>query len=131
MTADAQTPITTANEHNMGSVEEPHYVVDVEVCQKLERELAAVRGQLEEANKRAHEVKTQTTEVVRGLHRAAKEAESALAGAKAEVEALREDAAIGKLVREKLIIGNCISVERCFITGDEVAAIDAAKERGC
>jgi len=36
----SDTPRTNAFEHNMGSVVEPHYVVDVEVAQGLERELA-------------------------------------------------------------------------------------------
>ena len=36
----ADTPRTNAAQHNMGSVAEPHYVVDVEVARDLERELA-------------------------------------------------------------------------------------------
>ena len=34
------TPRTDAAKHNMGSVSEPHYVVDEEVARQLERELA-------------------------------------------------------------------------------------------
>ena len=36
----ADTPRTNAAEHNMGSIVEPHYVVDVEDARDLERELA-------------------------------------------------------------------------------------------
>ena len=36
----SDTPRTDAASHNMGSVLEPHYVVDVEVARNLERELA-------------------------------------------------------------------------------------------
>ena len=41
------TPRTNAFEHNMGSVVDPHYVVDVEVAQGLERELAEARKDAE------------------------------------------------------------------------------------
>jgi len=41
------TPETDAAEHNMGSIVEPHYVVDVEVAQGLERELVAARKDAE------------------------------------------------------------------------------------
>jgi hypothetical protein len=43
----SDTPRTDVAEHNMGSVVEPHYVVDVEVAHDLERELAEARGQRE------------------------------------------------------------------------------------
>lgn len=39
---------------------------------------------------------------------------------KAELEALRKDAAIGKLVRSKMISANDIPVSRCIITSDEI-----------
>jgi hypothetical protein len=39
----SDTPRTNAFEHNMGSVVEPHYVVDVEVAHDLERELAEAK----------------------------------------------------------------------------------------
>ena len=44
----ADTPKTNAAQHNMGSVAEPHYVVDVEVARDLERELVAARAELAE-----------------------------------------------------------------------------------
>jgi hypothetical protein len=40
-------PRTRAHEHNMGSVEEPHYVVDVEFAETLERESSSLKAQLE------------------------------------------------------------------------------------
>jgi len=45
----------------------------------------------------------------------------------AELEALRADAAIGQLVRRKLVSGNAVPVERCTITAAEVAALEARK----
>lgn len=41
------TPRTKAAQHNMGSVMEPHYVVDVEFAEQLERELASANSALE------------------------------------------------------------------------------------
>jgi phage shock protein A len=55
MTADKQpvaTPRTRAAQHNMGSLAEPHYVVDVEMAEELERELAAAQAALKEANEK-------------------------------------------------------------------------------
>jgi hypothetical protein len=46
----SDTPRTDVAEHNMGSVVEPHYVVDVEVAQGLERELVEAREQLRLCN---------------------------------------------------------------------------------
>ena len=52
----SDTPETDANAHNVGSLEQPHYVVDVEIAQDLERRLkaaeaenAALREALEQA----------------------------------------------------------------------------------
>ena len=42
----ADTPRTNAAQHNMGSVAEPHYVVDVEVARQLERELAEAQAEI-------------------------------------------------------------------------------------
>ena len=42
----ADTPRTNAAEHNMGSVAEPHYVVDVEDARDLERELVEARAEV-------------------------------------------------------------------------------------
>lgn len=54
----SDTPETDANAHNVGSLEQPHYVVDVEIAQDLERRLkaaeaenAALREALEQAMK--------------------------------------------------------------------------------
>ena len=46
----SDTPRTDVAQHNMGSVVEPHYVVDVEVAQGLERELAEAKEQLHLCN---------------------------------------------------------------------------------
>jgi hypothetical protein len=43
----SDTPRTDVAQHNMGSVAEPHYVVDVEVAHDLERELAEARKDAE------------------------------------------------------------------------------------
>ena len=42
----SDTPRTDVAEHNVGSVVEPHYVVDVEVAQGLERELAEAQAEI-------------------------------------------------------------------------------------
>ena len=42
----SDTPRTDAAEHNMGSVVEPHYVVDVEVAHDLERELVEAQANI-------------------------------------------------------------------------------------
>ena len=39
------TPETDAAAHNMGSVVQPHYVVDVEIAQDLERRLIAAEAE--------------------------------------------------------------------------------------
>ena len=46
------TPRTDASRHNMGSVTEPHYVVDAEDYAILERENADLRGQLAKHERR-------------------------------------------------------------------------------
>ena len=43
----SNTPRTDAAQHNMGSIMEPHYVVDVEVAHDLERELVEARKDAE------------------------------------------------------------------------------------
>ena len=42
----SNTPRTDAAEHNMGSVVEPHYVVDVDCSRQLERELAEAKAEI-------------------------------------------------------------------------------------
>ena len=41
----SDTPETDANAHNIGSLEQPHYVVDVEIVQDLERRLKAAEAE--------------------------------------------------------------------------------------
>jgi hypothetical protein len=43
-------PRTDVAQHNMGSIMEPHYVVDIDFAQQLERELAEVKEQLRLCN---------------------------------------------------------------------------------
>ena len=43
----SDTPRTDVAEHNMGSIVEPHYVVDADFSRYLERELAEARGDVE------------------------------------------------------------------------------------
>jgi len=42
----SDTPRTDVAQHNMGSVAQPHYVVDVEVAHDLERELAEAKAEI-------------------------------------------------------------------------------------
>ena len=49
MTNKSDTPFTDAYEHNMGSVTEPHYVVDHAKVRELERELNDLRAERDEA----------------------------------------------------------------------------------
>ena len=42
----SDTPRTDVAQHNMGSVLEPHYVVDADFSRYLERELAEARAEL-------------------------------------------------------------------------------------
>jgi len=43
----SNTPIAHAAAHNMGSVAEPHYVVDIQVAECLERKLAEAKKDAE------------------------------------------------------------------------------------
>ena len=46
----SDTPRTDVAQHNMGSIVEPHYVVDIDFAQQLERELVEAREQLHLCN---------------------------------------------------------------------------------
>lgn len=48
---------------------------------------------------------------------------AALTFVQGERDAFARDAAIGRLVREKMVSGNEIPVERCVIRADEIAAL--------
>ena len=91
MTADAQTPRTDETPHNVGNL--------AMLARQLERELAAVRGQLEESAKTGLKYMAQAADETRLRERA----ESALAAAKAEAEELRKELAdrpsVGKIGR--------------------------------
>jgi hypothetical protein len=45
----SNTPRTDAAQHNVGSIVEPHYVVDIAFARQLERELAEARNQRDKA----------------------------------------------------------------------------------
>ena len=49
----SDTPRTDVAEHNMGSIVEPHYVVDADFARQLERELAAAIASFSEERERA------------------------------------------------------------------------------
>lgn len=84
----SDTPRTDVAQHNMGSVAEPHYVVDVEVARDLERELAEAKKELNDKSKFCYAV------------------EQALDGLKGDyvkiIAALRKDAATYRWLRETL-----------------------------
>ena len=46
----SDTPRTDVAQHNVGSIVEPHYVVDAVTCRQLERELAEAKEQLRLCN---------------------------------------------------------------------------------
>jgi hypothetical protein len=83
----SDTPRTDVAEHNMGSVVEPHYVVDVEVAQGLERELVGARAELAEAREELNDKRKFCYDV-----------EQALDGLKGDyveiIKELRKDAAM-------------------------------------
>jgi len=51
----SNTPIAHAAAHNMGSVAEPHYVVDIQVAQILEHKLAEAQAEIVRLTKRKDE----------------------------------------------------------------------------
>ena len=81
------TPRTDVAQHNMGSVFEPHYVVDVDCSRHLERELVAARAELAELR-----------EELKDRRKFAYAVEQALDGLKGDyveiILALRKDAAM-------------------------------------
>jgi len=52
----SDTPRTDVAQHNMGSVVEPHYVVDADFARQLERELAEAQEELNEKRKFCYDV---------------------------------------------------------------------------
>lgn len=83
----------------------------------LTAEVSRLTGERDMANARLHEVAV-----------ACATAEEKLAASEERVGVLEKDAAIGQLVRKKLVSGNSIPVERCVIRADEVAAISGNKK---
>jgi hypothetical protein len=60
-------------------------------------------------------------------HHPAKHSKDEITLSKTEHEALKLQAAIGKLVLEKFVSGNSVPVSRCYINASELEAI--AKEK--
>ena len=52
----SDTPRTDVAEHNMGSIVEPHYVVDIAFARQLERKLAEAQEELNDRRKFAYAV---------------------------------------------------------------------------
>ena len=97
----SDTPRTNAAKHNMVSVAEPHYVVDVEVARDLERELAEAKEQLRLCNVDNFATAAELAELREELNDRRKFAyavEQALDGLKGDyveiIAALRKDAAM-------------------------------------
>ena len=109
----SDTPRTDAAQHNMGSVAEPHYVVDADFSRYLERELVAARAEVVRLKgeaqygatfiQRAIDAERELAELREELNDRRKFAyavEQALDGLKGDyveiIVALRKDAAIRK-----------------------------------
>lgn len=81
----SDTPRTDVAEHNMGSVVEPHYVVDADFSRYLERELAEAREELNDKRKFCYAVeqaldgmKGDYVEIIKELRAAAQAARDAM-----------------------------------------------------
>ena len=115
----SDTPRTDVAEHNMGSIVEPHYVVDADFSRYLERELVEAREELNDRRKFAYAV------------------EQALDGMKGDyveiIKELRKDAERYRWLRERhentvMDIYNSISPAMKPELLDDV--IDAAMKEG-
>jgi hypothetical protein len=115
----SDTPRTDIAQHNMGSIVEPHYVVDADFSRYLERELAEAREELNDRRKFCYAV------------------EQALDGMKGDyveiIKELRKDAERYRWLRERhentvMDIYNSISPAMKPELLD--AAIDAAMKEG-
>jgi len=99
----SDTPRTDVAEHNMGSIVEPHYVVDADFSRYLERELVEAREQLRLCNVDQLTTAAELAEAQEELNDKRKfcyDVEKALEGMKGDyveiISALRKDAAIRK-----------------------------------
>jgi hypothetical protein len=97
----SDTPRTDVAEHNMGSIVEPHYVVDVDFSRYLERELVEAREQLRLCNVDQWTTAAELDEAQEELNDKRKfcyAVEKALEGMKGDyveiISALRKDAAM-------------------------------------
>ena len=114
----SDTPRTDLAQHNMGSVLEPHYVVDADFSRDLERELAETKKELNDKSKFCYAV------------------EQALDGMKGDyieiIKELRKDAEKYRWLRERhentiMDIYNSIPAMKPELLD---AAIDAAMKEG-
>jgi DNA-binding ferritin-like protein len=104
----SDTPRTDVAKHNMGSIVEPHYVVDVEIAQGLERELAEAKEQLRLCNidqfTTAAEL-SEAQEVLNDKRKFCYAVEQALDGMKGDyveiIKELRKDAERYRWLRER------------------------------
>jgi hypothetical protein len=123
----SDTPRTDVAEHNMGSVAEPHYVVDADFSRYLERELVGARAELDEAQKELNDKRKFCYAV-----------EQALDGLKGDyveiIAALRKDAERYRWLRERhenTIMDIYNSISPAMIKPEMFdAAIDAAIRKG-
>jgi predicted nucleic acid-binding Zn-ribbon protein len=118
----SDTPRTDAAEHNMGSIVEPHYVVDADFSRYLERELVDARAELAETKKELND-KNKFCYAV----------EQALDGLKGDyveiIKELRKDAERYQWLRDKA--QNTMKKQRAWLASNELdAAIDAAMKEG-
>jgi len=84
----SDTPRTDVAQHNMGSIMEPHYVVDADFSRYLERELVGARAELAEAQAEITRLKGEAQYGSTFVQRAI-DAERELAEAKMEAERYR------------------------------------------
>jgi hypothetical protein len=137
----SDTPRTDVAEHNMGSVIEPHYVVDVEVAQRLECELAEAREQLRLCNVDQLTTAAELAEAQEELNDKRKfcyAVEQALDGMKGDyveiIKELRKDAERYRWLRERhenTVMDIYNSVSPAMIKPEMFdAAIDAAMKEG-
>jgi len=142
----SDTPRTDVAEHNMGSIVEPHYVVDADFSRYLERELAVAIASIDEERERAQREGARVIELQVKLAEAQEElndrrkfayaVEQALDGVKGDyveiIVALRKDAERYRWLRNDKR-GRSLSVSSLEWTGSAElsdAAVDAAVRKG-
>ena len=115
----------------MNRVKDVHTHLDESLneIERLRAELAALRAENEQRRLWQEDAVRQCAK--RGcesLFRRLEEERIRSENAEAERDALRADAAIGAILRRRLVSSNGVPVSRAHVTADEVATIDAARE---